>query len=329
VESAVVFVTGANGFVGSHLVRELLSKGHKVRALIRPQSDRSRVNDLPIEWVTGDLDDANALAEGCAGARWVIHSAARVKAPDLEAYRHANATGTANLLDAALQASAQIERFVFVSSMAAGGPATAGWPRVESDPDDPQTPYGISKLEGEMLVRAHADRLPVSIVRAPAVYGPGDTEVLGFFQAVDWHLKPIFSRCPSRLSIVHVADLVEGILRVAGSPAAAGETFYIAESEQYDMATMEDLIQASLDTWAVRVRIPKPLLMGIATVCEWVGKAGGFTPKLNRNKARDFLQTDWTCSVEKAETILDFRAKIPFARGARQTVEWYRAKGWL
>ncbi len=328
-ESAVVFVTGANGFVGSHLVHALVTQGHTVRALIRPQSDRSRVNDLPIEWITGDLDNPEALAQGCQGARWVIHAAARVKAPDLAAYRHANATGTANLLDAALRNSESIERFVFVSSMAAGGPATNGQPRTESDPDDPQTPYGISKLEGEMLVRAHADRLPVSILRAPAVYGPGDTEVLGFFQAVDWHLKPIFSGKPARLSIVHVTDLVAGILLAAATPAAAGEMFYVAESELYDMASMEEMIQASLGTWAVRVWIPKPLLLGIATVCEWVGKAGGFTPKLNRDKARDFLQTDWTCSVAKAERLLGFKAKIPFARGAKQTVEWYRAKGWL
>lgn len=328
-DSALVFVTGANGFVGSHLVRALLAQGHTVRALVRPTADRSRVSDLPIEWVTGDLDDAAALEQGCAGARWVIHLAALVKAPDLETYRHANATGTGNLLEAALGASDTIDRFVYLSSMAAGGPSSNGRPRVETDPNEPQTPYGISKLEGEMLVRAHADQLPVSIIRAPAVYGPGDTEVLGFFQAVNWHVKPIFSGRPSRLSIVHVADLVEGILLAAASPSAAGETFYIAEPEIYDMAAMEDMIQASLDTWAVRILIPKPLLMGIATICEWVGKAGGFTPKLNRDKATDFLQTDWTCSVEKAEKLLGFRAKIPFARGARQTVEWYRAKGWL
>lgn len=328
-DKAVVFVTGANGFVGSHLVRGLLRLGHTVRALIRPSADRSRVGELPIEWITGDLDDLAALAEGCRGAQWVIHCAARVKAPDLDAYRHANATGTGHLLEAALGAADTIERFVYLSSMAAGGPSTNGYPRVEDDPNDPQTPYGISKLEGEMLVRTHADRLPVSIVRAPAVYGPEDTEVLGFFQAVDWHVKPIFSGQPSRLSIVHVADLVEGILLAAALPSAVGETFYIAEPEVYDMATMEDIIQASLDTWALRIWIPKPLLMGIATVCEWVGKAGGFTPKLNRDKASDFLQTDWTCSVEKAERLLGFEAKIPFARGARQTVEWYRAKGWL
>ncbi len=326
---SVAFVTGANGFVGSHLVRALLAQGHAVRALVRPTADRSRISELPIEWVTGDLDDTNALAQGCQGARWVFHLAARVKAPDLEAYRHANAAGTGNLLEAALTATDTIERFVFLSSMAAGGPSTNGKPRTEDDPNDPQTPYGISKFEGEMLVRAHADRLPVAIVRAPAIYGPEDTEVLGFFQAVDWHVKPIFSGRPSRLSIVHVSDLVDGILLAATIPSATGETFYVAEPEIYDMATMEDIIQDSLGTWALRILIPKPLLMGIATVCEWVGKAGGFTPKLNRDKAADFLQTDWTCSVAKAEQLLGFQAKIPFARGARQTVEWYRAKGWL
>ena len=324
-----VFLTGANGFVGSHLVRALLERGHRVRALIRPQADRSRVRDLPVEWITGDLHDRDALRQGCAGVRWVIHAAAKVKAPDLAAYRHANAAGTANLLQAALQSPSGLERFVYLSSMAAGGPATNGHPRMETDPDAPQTPYGVSKREGEILLQEQADRLPFTIIRAPAVYGPGDTEILGFFQAVGWHLKPVFRKPPARISLVHVSDLVEGILLATESPSAAGETFYIAESEQYDMAALEDLIQASLETWAVPVWIPKPLLMSIAAACEWAGKVGGFTPKLNRDKARDFLQAEWTCSVAKAEKLLGFKSRIPFARGARQTVEWYRAKGWL
>ena len=328
-DSSPVFITGANGFVGSHLARALSRAGHPVRALIRKGADRSRVSNLDLEWIEGDLNDREALARGCAGARRIFHVAGRIKAPDLAAYRVANVEGTINLLDVAEKSDPAIERLVYVSSLAAGGPARYGHPRDESDPDSPTTPYGTSKLEGEIAVRERADRLPITVLRPPAVYGPGDTEVLGFFQAVSWHIKPLFSMPPVRLSLVHVSDLIDGIMLAVSSPGAVGEVFYIAEDRHYDLPSVEDMIQDALGTWAVRVRIPGPLLLSIAGIAEWVGKVGGFTPKLNRHKARDFMQNDWTCSISKAESRLGYRSQIPFAEGARQTVQWYRANGWL
>jgi dihydroflavonol-4-reductase len=324
-----VFITGANGFVGSHLARALHKSGYTVRALVRKGADRSRVSDVKIDWIEGDLHDQDALERGCKGAGWIFHAAGRVKAPSLEAYRQANVQGTLNVLDAAEQTGSTIERFIYVSSLAASGPSRNGHPKVEADPNSPTTPYGTSKLEAEIAVRDRAGRLPITVVRPPAVYGPGDTEVLGFFQTVSWHIKPVFNTPPVRLSLVHVSDLVEGLLLAAASPAAIGEVFFIAEEQHYDLSGLEDMIQQALGTWAIRIRIPRPVLMSIAGVAELVGKLGGFTPKLNRHKARDFVQNDWTCSTHKAAEKLAYHSRIPFAVGATQTAEWYRANGWL
>lgn len=322
-------MTGANGFVGSHLCRALIERGHPVRALIRRGADRERVANLPVEWIEGDLSDPSALARGCRGVRWIYHIAGRVKAPSLEEYRKANADGTRAVLEAAARESGNLERFVYMSSMAAGGPSSNGVPRDETAPNNPTTPYGRSKLEGEDFARQYAGSLPVSIVRPPAVYGPGDTEVLGFFEAVSWHIKPIFGDRPSQLSVVHVSDLVEGTILAGTRAEARGETFYIADSQVYDLDTLEEHIQAALGTWALRVRIPRSLLLTIAGGAELVGRIGRFTPRLNRHKAGDFLQVNWACSVAKAERLLGYESRIPFALGARQTVEWYRAHGWL
>ncbi|MBI3872398.1 MAG: NAD-dependent epimerase/dehydratase family protein [candidate division Zixibacteria bacterium] len=322
-------MTGANGFVGSHLARALIRNGHRVRALVRPGADRSRVADLAIAWIEGDLDDRAALQRGCEGARWVIHCAGRVKAPDEATYQHANCTGTKNLVAAAVVSAPRLERFVYISSQAAGGPSRDGRPRTEEDAEVPLTAYGRSKLASERAVMAHADRLPVVCLRPPAVYGPADTEVLGFFRAVQWHLKPVFGGGTQRLSLVYIDDLIRGILMAGESAAAPGQVFYIADERHYTLRELEEMIQGALGNWAIGVRVPRPLLLSIAQIAEWVGRLGGFTPSLNRDKARDFLQQDWTCSTAKASRLLGYSSKVSFELGARQTVEWCRAHGWL
>lgn len=328
-QGVTAFLTGANGFVGSHLARTLLAQGHHVRALIRPHANRSLVSDLDIEWITGDLDDRDALARGCEGATWVIHVAGRVKAPDADAFHHANHTGTVNLIESVTAAAPSIERFVYISSLAAGGPAENGVPRSEDHPDHPIAAYGESKLAGELAVMSRADQVPVVSIRPPAVYGPGDTEILGFFQAVRWHVKPVFGKRVLRLSLVYVSDLIEGILLALTSPRAPGQVFYIADDHLYTLAELEDWMQEALDTWALRVTIPGELLMFLAHAAELAGRVGRFLPSLNRNRAQDFLQRDWACTVTKARQMLGFRARVPFAEGAKKTVAWYRRQGWL
>lgn len=325
----IVFLTGANGFVGSHLSRDLIGRGYHVRALIRPSADRTRLNGLELEWVVGDLDNHHALVQGVRGAQFVIHNAGRVRAPDEAAYHHANCVGTIKLLDAVEEAAPQIRRFIYVSSQAAGGPSTDGRPKTEDDTNIPHTPYGRSKLEGENAVMARAGMLPVVTIRPPAVYGPEDTAILAMFQTVKWHLKPLFGTAPQQLSIVHVTDLVHGISLALESDDANGHIFFVAEDQHHSLAELLGHIQEAIGTWAVTIKIPKWLLMTIAGTGDMLGKAFGFVPRLNRDKARDFLQPNWTCSTAKANRILGYRSQVPFREGAKMTAAWYRKKGWL
>lgn len=325
----IVFLTGANGFVGSHLSRSLIDRGYHVRALVRPKADRSRLDGLPVEWVIGDLDDQKALRQGCSGAQYVIHNAGRVRAPSPEAYHHANCVGTIKLLEAAEEAASDLRRFVYISSQAAGGPSRSGRPKTEEDPNCPHTHYGESKLAGELAVMARSATLPVVTIRPPAVYGPEDSAILAMFQTVKWHIKPLFGSQSQQLSIVHVHDLVRGTLLAMEAKSAAGHVFFIAEDRHYTLAELQDLIQQAVGTRAFFVRIPGPLLLSIAGICDLAGRGLGFVPRLNLAKARDFLQPDWRCSTEKAQRMLGYQSEMPFAVGAKMTAEWYRQKGWL
>ncbi len=324
-----VLVTGANGFVGARLCEILLGRGYLVRALVRRTSDLFRLEGVPVELAYGELNDQASLEQAVDGVDIVIHSAGRIKAPNLAAYLAANKQGTTNLLQAVQQAAPDISRFVYVSSLAAGGPGTTDTPVTEDDPPRPVTPYGASKLAGEKETLARADRFPVSVVRPPAVYGPEDTQVLGFFRTVCWHIKPYFGPPTAQLRLVYVDDLVEGLILAAEHQNAVGEVFYIADNQSRTWLELENIIAREAKVWAVRVRIPRWFVRSLAAVSEAVYKPTGKTPALNRHKAEDFLQANWSCSVAKAERMLGYRCAYPFEKGAAITIKAYKEKGWL
>ena len=157
------FVTGGTGFLGTHLVNALLARGDDVTCLVRSPSKAASLERRRVRLIRGDLDDAGALRRGCAGADVIFHLAGRIAARDLNAFMRANRDGTANLLEAAAERPPR--RFVYVSSLAAAGPTVPGQPIDETRPPAPVTPYGQSKLAGEVLVRAVA--FPWTVVRPP------------------------------------------------------------------------------------------------------------------------------------------------------------------
>ena len=325
----IVLVTGANGFVGARLCEVLLERGYTVRALVRKTSDLSRLAGIGVALVYGELGDPESLRNAAAGIDIIIHTAGRIKAPSLREYMTANRDGTRNLLTAVYEASPIIQRFVFVSSLAAGGPGPGDRPITEDEPAQPITPYGESKLAGEQEALSFVDRLPVTVIRPPAVYGPTDTQVLGFFRTVRWHLKPYFGSPTARVSLVYVDDLVDGLILAAERPEAVGQAFYIAETENHTWLELENIIARELGAWAMPVCIPRWFVRSLAAIAECVFKPTGKTPALNRHKAEDFLQRNWTCSVAKAERLLGYRSRFPFEKGAAITIKAYREKGWL
>ena len=209
-----VLVTGASGFVGSTLCDELTKQGHEVAVLMRKTSSKAHLSHAKVIPVFGDLRDAASLADAVAGAEIIFHVAGVVSAKNREEFFDSNATGTKNL-GLAARGSTSFRRFVYVSSLAAGGP---GENRVESDEPTPISYYGESKLAGEQILREL--KIPSVVIRPPAVYGPRDKGVLTFFQLVNRGILPVLGldkKNPRRYSFVHVDDLVQGILAAAFS----------------------------------------------------------------------------------------------------------------
>ena len=321
-------VTGATGFVGSHLVERLLADGHEVVATLRPTSDTRWLEGLPAERRVASLDDPESLRRAVEGAEWVFHVAGLTRARSERVYMATNAEGTRRLLEAAAEARS-VQRFIYVSSLAAAGPSADGRALVEADEPRPLPGYGASKLAGERAVAEFADRLAVAIVRPPAIYGPRDRNFTSLFRAARrLGIAPVAGDKNKKLTLVYVGDLVECLVLAAANERAVGQTYFVG-SGTHTWAQVVEALSRALGRTVRAFRIPKPLavLAGELGELKWT-----LTRKpqiLCRRKIRDLLQPHWVCSWEKAQAHLGYRPATGLEDGLRRTARWYEEQGML
>lgn len=323
-----VLLTGATGFVGSHVTGAFISAGIHVRALAR-SADRAReIAALGAEIVIGSLEDEAALRTACIDVAVVVHMAALTHARTDAQYETANVEGTRRLLDAALAAVPRPARFIYLSSLAAVGPAIDGRGVRADDPPRPLTAYGRSKLAGEYVCLSAADRIEVLILRAPAVYGPRDTDLFHFFRLASRGVIPVPSGPVRSLQMVHVEDLARALVRAATTEGVHG-VYHVAEARAYPWEEVGRMVARAVGRNARVVRVPAPLISALAAISEAVAFSIGRSSIFNRDKARELLAPGWLCETESARADLSFEAGISLAEGLRSTAQWYREQGWL
>ena len=316
---ARALVTGATGFIGSHLVDALLAQGDEVVCLVRANAQLARIEGMPIELARGDLSDASALEAAVAGVDVVYHVAGQIRALSLEAFMEANAAGTRRLAEACGLRETP-PTLVFVSSLAAAGPAVAGRARVETDACQPVSHYGQSKRAAELALTALADRLPISIIRPPIVFGTRDPSTKSWFQSVDrfrMHFVPGY-RHRRRYSLVHSTDLVQALLAVAARGArleiadARTESFqqgcyFVAGDEQPTYAEFGQLMgEACGHRHIAKIPLPDMLTTVLAGANELISQALRKPTIFNQDKAREIKAGHWTCSAAKLKSELRF-----------------------
>lgn len=330
-----VLVTGASGFVGSHLLEALIAEGYVVRVLVRKSSRTDWVRGLPVELAYGDVRDKASLAGACVGVQSVFHFAARTAARTAAEFHEANAVGTRNLAEALAERGLPGGFFVMCSSLAAGGPAIevqndAEPYRSESDPSTPITPYGKSKLAGERMLQEVADQsrsFRVVVLRPPAVYGPRDSAVLQFFQWVSRGILPLPAAENARISLIYVGDLVTATVQVARKNVHG--TYYLCDGAVYTWTQIGELAGEMMDRNVRPVRIPEWAARVVAGGFELAGLLTRRPPIVSRWKVREMRERHWVCSAEKARRDWEFNPQVLLEDGLDETLRWYRENRWL
>ncbi|MCP4440747.1 MAG: NAD(P)-dependent oxidoreductase [Aureispira sp.] len=325
---SIAVVTGANGFVGSHMADFLLKKGYIVRCIIRKTSNTKWLDDKNVELYRCGLTDVEELKKVVEDADYVYHIAGVVKAFAPEGFVRGNMNMTQNVLEACLTAK-NLKRVMVTSSMAATGPAPKGGELDETSPLKPKEPYGTSKVAQEEVAKKYMDRMSVVIVRPPGVYGPRDTEIFAFFKAVNGGIKPKMGFGIKELSLVHVNDLVNGMYLANTHKNGHNEIFFLGSEEKYNWHQLGDLAAEVIGKKAISVVIPKFLLYTIGAVGSLREKWFKSDVDLNWVRAKRITEPSWFCSSKKAVEQIGYKQQMAIRDGFEETVAWYREKEWL
>ncbi|MBM3310255.1 MAG: NAD-dependent epimerase/dehydratase family protein [Candidatus Aminicenantes bacterium] len=319
------FITGASGFVGGHLAAALVRRGAAVRGLVRSLGHGPAPG---VEFVRGDIADLGLLVEACRGVEEVFHCAAALGASRLgiEGFRAVNVEGTRTLLEAARRAG--VRRVVHFSSAGVLGHVKGERAADEAHRLDPRDAYDLTKLEGERVALEAAEQgLDVVIVRPGWAYGPGDRRTFKLVRAVARRRFALVGRGKTVQTPVYIDDLVEGTVRAA-EKGRRGEIYHLAGSE---VLTVREMAAAIADAVGVRPRWLRLPVLPARAAAAVLGRAFGLFKKeapLNPGRLAFFVHPK-PLDIAKAKRELEYAPAMPFRRGMAQTVDWYRAAGWL
>ena len=324
-----VLVTGASGFIGSFLTEELIKQGHTVYALVMSKDPLRWIADLNVKCIFGDLRKPDVLKNILTKIDYIYHLAGITKAVKKKDFYEVNFNGTRNLVDTVLKSGANVKRFVYVSSQSAAGPSRSLEPVTEKDPPQPISEYGKSKLAAENYLNSVKKELPLTIIRPASVYGPRDQDILQFFKTVKWGIIPRLGYSERYLSLIHVRDLVNGIIRASSLKKTLGQTYFLANPRPYSWDDVAKTILNVMGKKGVRIVIPEALLSCAASIGQMISAVHRKPPVINKFKFSELKQYFWICSPRKAERDFGFKPRITLDEGIRETVEWYVQNQWL
>lgn len=304
----VVALTGGTGFVGGTLLSHLTRAGWRVRALYRPRKGRIPPNLPGVEWIPGGLEDDDALNALLADTHAVIHCAGAVRGGSRADFDRVNEEGARRIAQAAARQT-QIPRFLLISSLAARVPELSH--------------YAGSKWRGECAVKTTSNNLRWTVLRPPAVFGPGDRELLPLFQSIAKGFAPLPAGSGRRFSLIYVDDLAAAVVCWLSTDAGDGQTFELDDGAAggYDWDKVLDIAGRVLRDGAKvrRLAIPIPLLNFAALTNLGASRLLGYAPMLTPGKVKEITHPDWLCDNDSITRAIGWRPAVELEQGLCST----------
>lgn len=328
--SKKVLITGASGFVGYHLIVKALAQGLTVFAAVRLSSDVSHLQNLNVTYVNLNFNSVESLRSALEAEKYdfIIHAAGSTKAKTQQDYNKVNADYSRNLAHAAATANYKVEKFVFVSSLAAIGPIANFNSKIDENTiPKPITAYGISKKVAEEYLNT-IENLPLVTVRPTAVYGPREKDIFILFDTINKGFEPYIGKIDQQLSFIYVEDLAEIIVQLL-SANIVNKTYNICDGNVYNRYALADNIKKSLEKKTLKIHIPLNIISAVASLLDFLYAKSKTTPTLNKEKINELTAPSWACSITNLKTDLLFEPKYNLEKGVAETVRWYKINNWL
>lgn len=322
-------VTGAAGFIGSHVVDLLLENGIEVTSFVMESDDPTWLKGKDTNLICGDCTDTQSLERVITtDLDYIFHLAAVMNASDAEIYDRVNYQGTKNVVDICLEKKVELKRFVYVSSFAASGPSGKDEIKDETSPCEPVTEYGRSKLKAEKYLAQFCEELPYTILRLGLVYGPRNRNgIFSLFQVISRKIRPILKN--ARTNVVYVKDVATSMLLAAQKDEAVCRTYCIGENQIYSFRDIADTISKAFGGRMLSIPVSIPLLFGAGLVLQFFGTITRTTPLLDLRRVSDMRHRYWMYDTSAVTRDLGYETGYELIEGVRETVEWYRKQGWV
>jgi nucleoside-diphosphate-sugar epimerase len=327
--ASTCLITGATGFVGSHLAEQARERGFTVRALVRPGRDTSFLQCLGVDLIPGDLSDPEALSRAVAGVEVILHAAAKVGDwGPVEDYRTVNVQGTKNLLEACL--AQPVQRFIHLSSLGVyAARHHYGTDESEPLPEHHMDGYTQTKVESEQLVLRYQQEqgVPVVVLRPGFIYGPRDRTVLpALIENLRERRVRYLGSGQQAMNSIFVGNLVEAIFQAIAAPGAVGQVYNLTDGETI---SKRRFIQTICDGLGLPRPRPMPVPLWIAQALAWwqEGRArrrrAPEPPTLTQARIK-FLGLNLDFSIAKAKRELGYQPRWGFEEAMQQTLRWYK-----
>ncbi|MGD9345680.1 MAG: NAD(P)-dependent oxidoreductase [Candidatus Aminicenantes bacterium] len=317
-------MTGATGFIGSHLLEALIERNWRVTCLVRPKSQSGFLENFPVHIQRGSVEDTDFLADCVKEQDYIFHLAARIRSAPRNVYEEANFLFTRNLARACLQKNPDVKRFVYVSSIAAAGPSEPGDLQDETRTPSPTSEYGRTKLKGEEAIAEIWDRVGATIIRPPNVYGPRQQETELLIKLIEKRIVPVLKHDQKTTTLIYVKDLIRGMLEALESPKTNRQVYYLTDETPHSWKEVILTIKKHVLGTSLFIPLHENIIYSAAWLTDVLKSMHLVRSFFGRRAWMAMVQTPWLFSSSKAAKDFSFIPQYSLEAGVAETVAYYK-----